>query len=147
MDYDFNDVRQMLDEGKSIDDICQAFADKVNEANADYQRSQKSQNSYTDALTKAADAWNESVDRYADVHHIDWGSPADLYINCETVNKLVTLLYEMIGWKDSLAPLIETLVNVTNNKSSEEKIVAKKSGPTQVSNFSQVIADFLNDID
>lgn len=147
MDYDFNNVRQMLDEGKSIEDICQAFADEANQANAEYERSQRSQNLYTDALEKVVEAWNELIDRYADIHHIDWGSCKDLYVDRKTVDDLVTLLYEMIGWKDSLAPLIETLVNTTNNKSSEEKIVAKKSGPTQVSNFSQVIADFLNDID
>ena len=136
MDYDFNDVRQMLDEGKSIDDICQAFADKVNEANAEYQQAQKRQNSYTDALVKVADAWNELIDRYADIHHIDWGSCADLYVDHKTIDSLITLLYEMIGWKDSLVPLIETWTDVMNNKSSGEKIVAKKSGPTQVSNFS-----------
>lgn len=147
MDYDFNNVRQMLEEGKSIDDICQAFADKVNKANTEYQWSQKCQNSYTEALTKVADAWNESIDRYMDVHHIDWDSSADLYIDSKTIDSLITLLHEMIGWKDSLASLIETWTNTMNNKSSGEKIVAKKSGPTQVSNFSQVIADFLNDID
>lgn len=147
MDYDFNNVRQMLNEGKTIEDICQAFADKANEANAEYERSQRSQNLYTDALEKVAEAWNESVDWYANVHHIDWGTPADLYIDHETVNSLIALLYEMIGWKDSLVPLIETWTNTMNNKSSEEKIGAKKSGPTQVSNFSQTIADFLNDID
>ena len=147
MDYDFNNVRQMLAEGKSIEDICQAFADEANAANAEYERSQRSQNLYTDALMKVTDAWNELIDRYADIHHIDWGSCAELYVDRKTVDDIVTLLYKMIGWKDSLVPLIETLADVMNNESHEEKIVTKKSGPTQTSNFSQVIADFLNDID
>ena len=116
MDYDFNNVRQMLDEGKTIEDICQAFADKANAANVEYERSQRSQNLYTNALEKVVEDWNELIDRYADIHHMNWGSCTDLYVNRKTVDDLITLLYEMIGWKDSLVPLIETWANAMNNK-------------------------------
>ena len=148
MDYDFNNVRQMLDKGKSIDDICQAFADKVNEANAEYQHEQKRKNTYFESLTRVADGWNDCIDRYADTHNIDSRLvPADFYITQETVDNIITLVYKIMEWKGSLIPLAKTWANVMSNVSSEEKIVTKKSGPTQVSEFSHVIADFLNDID
>ena len=147
MEYDFNNVRQMLEDGVNIEDMCAQFAANVNAAQAEINERKKHEEirkqHYNTAKDKVVEAWNECVDVYGKAYGWPGDSiSGDYYINSDTVENLISVLSKIMEFGSSLASLTEKISNETDKKPLRQKIVANSS----TKDFANVIGDFLNDI-
>ena len=148
MKYDFNAVRQMLDQGVSVEDLCNEFAAEVNKVTAELEEENKTKRRYQLMLEDITNEWNALIDYTWEEHKLPKECAQALYITPKFVDTIVNVITELMAVNNDFVSLIEKLVNQTNTIKEAKKIVAKPIDNNTKSNsgiFEQVIADFLND--
>ena len=148
MKYNFNDIASAVASGASIDDICAAFTQQVNDYIA---KSKEEKEKYERILNQACEdlslCWEEAIYAYKDAGMWPADStlePDDLLISQETFRNLIDALvknYEVIELLEAIAKEINSQINIC---SQDEKIVANplKSKSADKDDFDAVMHDF-----
>lgn len=100
MDYNFNNIEELIKSGISADEIAQAFSDKLNKA-------LKEKKYLDEAEEKLAEAWNMYVEEYnQQVEAIDVD---DFYLDKGDVRNMMAVMVKFWNYWEKIASLIPDL--------------------------------------
>jgi hypothetical protein len=127
MNYDFNNLEEMLRSGVSAEDIAQYFTKNLNEAIDSTKRDSKRAELYENL----ADSWNEVLRDWADNHEMPDGvSIKDLELDGPHTEEIMGQFMDLVA---SLAPLYKAFANAADrllaNKGPESAPVQKNTAP------------------
>lgn len=149
MNYDFNNLEEMLRSGVSAEDIAQYFTKNLNEAIDSTKRDSKRAELYENL----ADSWNEVLRDWADNHEMPDGVDVDdLMLDGQHAEELVGQVMDLVA---GLAPIYKAFADAADrllaNKTPEPKPapVKKSTGTVNVDNkddFDALMRVFLDSI-
>ena len=147
MNYDFNNLEEMLRSGVSAEDIAQYFTKNLNEAIDSTKRDSKRAELYENL----ADSWNEVLHDWADNHEMPDGVDIDdLTLDGQHAEEVVGQFMDLVA---SLAPIYKAFADVADhllaNKAPEPAPVKKSTGTVNVDNkddFDALMRVFLDSI-
>ena len=142
MEYDFNEIRSMLDQGVKVEDLCNAFANEVNRITAEIEEENKSKRHYQTIVNDLVAEWNSLIDMAGEDYRLTETQKQSLQVTPVIVDILIgVIMGKMV--------IDETVSQLTKSKSGPTQIVKEETKneamPIATSTFEQVIADFLND--
>lgn len=149
MNYDFNNLEEMLRSGVSAEDIAQYFTKNLNEAIDSTKRDSKRAELYENL----ADSWNEVLRDWADNHEMPNGVDFDdLMLDGPHAEEVMGQFMDLVA---SLAPIYKAFADAADhllaNKTPEPKPapVKKSTGTVNVDNkddFDALMRVFLDSI-
>ena len=149
MNYDFNNLENMLRSGVSAEDIAQYFTENLNNAIDATKRDSKRAELYENL----ADSWNEVLRDWADNHEMPDGIDVDeLMLNGPRAEEMVGQVMDLVA---GLAPVYKAFADAADrllaNKTPEPKpaLVKKSTGTVNVDNkddFDALMRVFLDNI-
>ena len=102
MDYDFNNVLDLLRNGADAEDICSAFADQVNDAIAIVDFEDNSDEIYGNL----ADAWNAAIDFYIEHNDVDFDAN-EVYFDVNDAEDLIKSIIEILLFSKKLRTFVK----------------------------------------
>ncbi len=150
MNYDFNNLEEMLRSGVSAEDIAQYFTKNLNDAIDVTKRDSKRAELYENL----ADSWNEVLRDWADNHEMPEGVDVDeLMLNGPHAEELVGQVMDLVA---GLAPIYKAFADAADrllaNKEPEQSKpapVKKSTGTVNMDNkddFDALMRVFLDSI-
>lgn len=146
MQYDFNNLDTLLENGYDVEDICNAFTRCINEALENKRHKEERDKILDGACEDLVMSWNEVVYQCQDA--TDWLDDDDIrdfIIDEEYGKRLVSFLLKGGSYKEQVRSLVKVINEGTNTSSQTQKIETNPiNGDAQ--DFTQVITKFLNDM-
>ena len=142
MEYDFNEIRSMLDQGVKVEDLCNAFAKEVNRVTAEIEEENKSKRHYQTVLNDLVAEWNSLIDMVGEDYYLTEAQKQALQVTPVIVDILIGMVMGKMVIDETVSQLTKPKSGPTQLCQDDQKIVAK---PITASTFEQTIADFLND--
>lgn len=149
MNYDFNNLENMLRSGVKAEDIAKYFTENLNNAIDATKRDSKRAELYENL----ADSWNEVLRDWADNHEMPDGIDVDeLMLNGPRAEEMVGQVMDLVA---GLAPVYKAFADAADrllaNKTPEPKpaLVKKSTGTVNVDNkddFDALMRVFLDNI-
>lgn len=88
--FDFNDIMSAVKDGYSLDEIADAFADRLNEVE-EAMEAEAAKSDFEEACEAAAEAWTDVVATYFDTHELPEDLPIETFnIPGEVIGEMVT---------------------------------------------------------
>ena len=147
MNYDFNNLEEMLRSGVSAEDIAQYFTKNLNEAIDSTKRDSKRAELYENL----ADSWNEVLRDWADNHEMPDGVEInDLMLDGQHAEEIMGQFMDLVA---SLAPIYKAFADAADhllaNKEPKSAPVKKNTGTVNIDNkddFDALMRVFLDSI-
>ena len=127
MNYDFNNLEEMLRSGVSAEDIAQYFTKNLNEAIDSTKRDSKRAGLYENL----AKSWNEVLRDWADNHEMPDGVEInDLMLDGQHAEEIMGQFMDLVA---SLAPLYKAFANAADRLLANKEPERSKPAPVKKS--------------
>lgn len=125
MNYDFNNLEEMLRSGVSAEDIAQYFTKNLNEAIDSTKRDSKRAELYENL----ADSWNEVLRDWADNHEMPDGVDVDdLMLDGQHAEEVMGQFMDLVT---SLAPVYKAFADAADHLLANKEPERSKSTPVK----------------